>query len=56
MFWLEKNLNDKSQVKELNNIKDDDLILDIGPKTINKIKDIIEISKNNFVEWTCWLF
>ena len=40
-----KNLNDKSQVKELNNIKDDDLILDIGPKTINKIKDIIEISK-----------
>jgi len=40
-----KNLNDKSQVKELNNIKDDDLILDIGPKTINKIKDIIKISK-----------
>ena len=40
-----KNLNDKSQVKELNNLKDDDLILDIGPKTINKIKDIIEISK-----------
>ena len=40
-----KKLNDKSQVKELNNIKDDDLILDIGPKTINKIKDIIEISK-----------
>ena len=45
MFWIGKNLNDKSQVKELNNIKDDDLILDIGPKTINKIKDIIEISK-----------
>ena len=28
-----KNMNDKSQVKELNEIKDDDLILDIGPKT-----------------------
>ena len=40
-----KDLSDKSQVKELNNIKDDDLILDIGPKTINKIKDIIQLSK-----------
>ena len=40
-----KNLDDKSQVKELNNIENDDLILDIGPKTINKIKNIIEISK-----------
>ncbi len=39
-----KNMNDKSQVKELNEIKDDDLILDIGPKTIKKIKDIIELS------------
>ena len=29
----------------MNDIKDDDLILDIGPKTINKIKDIIEISE-----------
>ena len=27
------------------NIKDDDLILDIGPKTIKKIKNIIETSK-----------
>ncbi len=40
-----KNLDDTSQVKELNNIKDDDLILDIGPKTINKIKNIIENSE-----------
>ncbi len=39
-----KSINDISQVKELNNIKDDDLILDIGPKTIDKIKNIIEIS------------
>ena len=37
-------MNDKSQVKELNEIKDDDLILDIGPKTIKKIRDIIELS------------
>ena len=43
-----KNMNDKSQVKELNEIKDDDLILDIGPKTIKKIKDIIEISNTIF--------
>ena len=40
-----KSLNDKSKIKELNDIKDDDLILDIGPKTINKIKNIIETSK-----------
>ena len=39
-----KNLNDKSQVKELSDIKDNDLILDIGPRTIIKIKDIIEAS------------
>ena len=40
-----RDMNDKSQVKELNSIKNDDLILDIGPKTVNKIKDIIKISK-----------
>ena len=40
-----KNLEDKSQVKELNEISEDDLILDIGPKTINKIKDIIQSSE-----------
>ena len=40
-----KHVNDKSKVKELNEIADDDLILDIGPKTINKIKDIIENSE-----------
>ena len=40
-----KNFNDKSKIKELSEIDDDDLILDIGPKTINKIKEIIEISK-----------
>ncbi len=40
-----KNMEDTSQVKELDDIQDDDLILDIGPKTLNKIKSIIEISK-----------
>ena len=44
-----KNINDKSQIKELNEISEDDLILDIGPKTINKIKNIIENS--NTVLW-----
>ena len=44
-----KNMDDKSQVKELKNIKDDDLILDIGPKTIKKITSIIESS--NTVLW-----
>ena len=40
-----KNLNDKSKIKELDEILNDDLILDIGPKTINKIKNIIENSE-----------
>ncbi len=40
-----KNMSDKSEIKELDNIKDDELILDIGPKTINEIKNIIESSK-----------
>jgi len=40
-----KNTKDKAQIKELKEVKNDDLILDIGPKTINKIKDIIENSK-----------
>ena len=40
-----KNMKDKSKVKELSDITDDDLILDIGPKTIKKIKDIIKTSK-----------
>ena len=40
-----KSFDDKSRIKELNDIEDDDFILDIGPKTINKIKNIIESSK-----------
>ena len=40
-----KNINDSSQIKELNNITEDDYILDIGPRTIKKIKDIIKISE-----------
>ena len=40
-----KSLKDKAHIKELNEVTNDDLILDIGPKTINKIKDIIENSK-----------
>ena len=40
-----KYVDDESKIKELNEIEDDDLILDIGPKTINKIKDIIENSE-----------
>ena len=40
-----KNLDDEPQIKVINNIEDDDIILDIGPKTLNKIKFIIENSK-----------
>src|SRR5210317_239560 len=40
-----KNLTDAPKIKSLNEIENDDLILDIGPKTIEKIKLIIENSK-----------
>ncbi len=40
-----KNLEGDAKIKELNEISNDDLILDIGPKTIKKIIDIIESSR-----------
>ena len=40
-----KNLTDAPKIKLLNEIENDDLILDIGPKTIETIKLIIENSK-----------
>ena len=44
-----KNLRSNSEVKELNEINEDDLILDIGPKTIDTIKKVIE--KSETVLW-----
>ena len=40
-----KNTNDSSKIKNLHDIKNNELILDIGPKTVKKIKEIIKISK-----------
>ena len=40
-----KNLEDKAEIKELYDVNRDDCILDIGPKTTNRIKSIIEKSK-----------
>ena len=40
-----KNLDGSPEIKELNNISEDELILDIGPKSIQKINNIIEESK-----------
>ncbi len=40
-----KNVNSEPIIKELKNIQDSDMILDIGPKTIKKINDIISSSK-----------
>ena len=34
-----------SKIKELNEVENDDIILDIGPKTIKRINNIIELSK-----------
>ncbi|MDA9665534.1 phosphoglycerate kinase [Candidatus Pelagibacter sp.] len=44
-----KNLNDSPQIKELNEILADDMILDIGPKTIKIIYNIID--KSNTILW-----
>ena len=44
-----RSMDGKSHEKKLDEIKDDDFILDIGPKTVNKIKDIIK--KSNTVLW-----
>jgi len=40
-----KNLNGSAQKKELDEILSDEMILDIGPKTIEKITNIIDDSK-----------
>ncbi len=40
-----KNFDDTSKIKELNDLDEDDLILDIGPKTLNKIKNVIDNSQ-----------
>ena len=44
-----KNLNGAAKIKELNNISKNDLILDIGPKTIKVIHQLIE--KSNTILW-----
>ena len=40
-----KKLNGSPEIKELNDVSEDELILDIGPKSIKNIKNIIEESK-----------
>ena len=40
-----KTMDGNAKIKELNQIENDDIILDIGPKTINKIKSVINQSK-----------
>ncbi len=40
-----KNLNDKGNVKEISEVLKDDMILDIGPQTINTLNRTIEESK-----------
>jgi len=44
-----KKLNGSPEIKELDNISKDELILDIGPKTIKNINDLIE--KSNTILW-----
>jgi len=44
-----KNLNGTPQIKELNEISSDEMILDVGPKTINMINHIID--ESNTILW-----
>ena len=44
-----KNLNGSPQIKELDNISKDELILDIGPRSIKNINDVIE--KSSTILW-----
>jgi len=44
-----KNLNGAPQIKELNEISSDEMVLDIGPKTINLINKIID--ESNTILW-----
>ena len=44
-----KDLNGSPKIKELNNVSNDDLILDIGPKTIKIINQLIE--ESNTILW-----
>jgi len=44
-----KNLDGSAKIKELNNISKDELILDIGPKTIKTINSLIE--ESNTILW-----
>ena len=46
---VSKDLNGSCKKKELNEILDDEMILDIGPKTINKVTNIINSS--NTILW-----
>ena len=40
-----KNLNDKANIKEIGEVLKDDIILDIGPQTVNILNKIIEETK-----------
>ena len=42
---VSKDLNGSPQYKDLNEVLSDEMILDIGPKTIDKITKIIDNSK-----------
>jgi phosphoglycerate kinase len=51
-----KDLNGKPQIKELNEILSDEMILDIGPKTINMINNIIDESNTILWNGPCRIF
>ena len=46
---VSKKMDGIGKIKDINNIEEDEMILDIGPKTIDSIKEII--NNSNTVLW-----
>ena len=46
---MAKNLSGEPKIKDLNEISSDEIILDIGPKTIKNIDNLID--KSNTILW-----
>ena len=53
---MANDLSGQPKIKELNQIKLDEMILDIGPKTVESICNIIDNTKNHIMERSCWIF
>ena len=56
MLWFQKHLMEIGTIKEINEVNNDEMILDIGPKTITSIRNVIDESEYSIMERPCWIF